>query len=257
MKKSLHTVLTAAAFAVSMNNAAAMPTDAAEQRHISVVPMLNDYNPSNDQVITTYGPPAFFPWNTTYTTVEDIVTTTTWDPVGVYGPPSWFENETTTTSVEDLLYLTTTPTTTAYGSPSWWKTTTEDIINTTTTVYPSTEYGPMQIFGDVNWDGTTDVFDVIALRKAVIRNEYNYNDDMNGDGELGIADLVSLQNYLLGRYTTWDEMTNPDMPTTTVENIIQTTETPTYTTYGAVTAYRPWQNAPYTNKTTQTTAKEE
>ena len=132
MKKSLHTVLTAAAFAVSMNNAAAMPTDAAEQRHISVVPMLNDYNPSNDQVITTYGPPAFFPWNTTYTTVEDIVTTTTWDPVGVYGPPSWFENETTTTSVEDLLYLTTTPTTTAYGSPSWWettKTTTEDIIN--------------------------------------------------------------------------------------------------------------------------------
>ncbi len=231
MKKSLHTVLTAAAFAVSMNNAAAMPTDAAEQRHISVVPMLNDYNPSNDQVITTYGPPAFFPWNTTYTTVEDIVTTTTSaEVVPVYGTLPAYETT---------------------------KTTTEDIINATTTVYPSTEYGPMQIFGDVNRDGTTDVFDVIALRKAVIRNEYNYNDDMNGDGELGIADLVSLQNYLLGRYTTWDEMTNPDMPTTTVENIIQTTETPTYTTYGAVTAYRPWQNAPYTNKTTQTTAKEE
>ena len=53
------------------------------------------------------------------------------------------------------------------------------------------------VMGDMNGDRIADVFDLIALRKAVLKKEYNKNCDFNSDGELGVADLVALQRFLL------------------------------------------------------------
>ena len=56
--------------------------------------------------------------------------------------------------------------------------------------------------GDVNRDGVIDVFDLSALRKALIELVYNNNEppansDANGDGIVNVADLVYLQKHLL------------------------------------------------------------
>ena len=56
--------------------------------------------------------------------------------------------------------------------------------------------------GDINRDGTIDVFDLAALRKAIINLvvksiEPPANSDANGDGIVNVADLVYLQKYLL------------------------------------------------------------
>lgn len=56
--------------------------------------------------------------------------------------------------------------------------------------------------GDINRDGVIDVFDLSALRRAIIRLVFNYNEppansDANGDGIVNVADLVYLQRYLL------------------------------------------------------------
>ena len=60
--------------------------------------------------------------------------------------------------------------------------------------------------GDLNRDGVIDVFDLSALRRAIIRlvmnnNEPPANSDANGDGIVNVADLVYLQRYLLGAPT--------------------------------------------------------
>ena len=56
------------------------------------------------------------------------------------------------------------------------------------------------ILGDMNGDETVDVYDLISLRKAVLKKAYSMSGDFNGDNELGVADLVALQNFLLGRH---------------------------------------------------------
>lgn len=57
------------------------------------------------------------------------------------------------------------------------------------------------ILGDMNGDKTVDVFDLIALRKAVLKKAYSKSGDFNGDGELGVADLVAMQRFLLNGKT--------------------------------------------------------
>ena len=54
------------------------------------------------------------------------------------------------------------------------------------------------IYGDMNGDKSVDVYDLIELRKAVLKKSYLKNGDFNKDGELGVADLVSMQTFLLG-----------------------------------------------------------
>ncbi|MCQ2460194.1 MAG: dockerin type I repeat-containing protein, partial [Ruminococcus sp.] len=271
---------TAAAFALSMNNATVMPTGAAEKNVTVKVPSYDDYDPSKVSYAPLYGPPPEY-YDTT-TTVEDIVTTTNMMTYPAYGTIQPYTTTTTediisittsmlpqpaygaiqpytTTTTEDVINLTTRMTSTVYGPPAWFTstTTTEDIINTTTTMtYPV--YGVMQIFGDLNWDEKTDVFDLITLRKAILNNEYRLEYDVNDDGEVGIADLISLQNFILGRYTTRDEMYNPEIPDVTT--LIETFTTTTAVLYGP-----PWVFPDYTgtipdwalNPTTQTTVEEE
>ena len=58
------------------------------------------------------------------------------------------------------------------------------------------------LMGDLNSDGTVDMFDVIACRKAIIREDYTgYNakaGDYNGNNKLDVADLIMLNRFVLG-----------------------------------------------------------
>ena len=83
--------------------------------------------------------------------------------------------------------------------------------------------------GDVNRDGVVDVYDMILLRKTVIRLSAKsdippMNSDVNGDGSVNIADVVSLQKFLLGAEKPDDQET-----TTTTATALATTSS-TYTT---------------------------
>lgn len=261
MKKSLHTVLTAAAFALSMNNATVMPTGAAEKN-------VTAKSSAEDIVKVTSRPeqPAYgtLPaYETTTSSVEDIVTTTNMMTYPAYGT---IQPYTTTSTVETIINQFTTTVETVYGPPAWFTstTTTEDIINTTTTMLPQPAYGVMNPIGDLNYDYRIDSSDLITLRKIILNggsdysSDVKYSADINKDGEIGIADLISLQNFILGRYTTRDEMYNPEIPDVTT--LIETFTTTTAVLYGP-----PWVFPDYTgtipdwalNPTTQTTVEEE
>jgi arabinogalactan endo-1,4-beta-galactosidase len=75
--------------------------------------------------------------------------------------------------------------------------TTTYITTTTTTTAEPTEVREI-ILGDINSDGVIDVFDAVALRRAILTGDRSAELDLNGDGETGIADLIKLQRYLLG-----------------------------------------------------------
>jgi len=124
----------------------------------------------------------------------------------VYGPPEFFS----TTATEDAYDpATETETTMAvvYGPPSMMTTEYDPYGNENPAVY-----GPPSFFakGDVNWDGSTDVFDLIRLRQVYSNSQtvdldYGYSEyDVNLDGRLSIADLVALNRFLLGRSTNLD-----------------------------------------------------
>ena len=51
--------------------------------------------------------------------------------------------------------------------------------------------------GDVNYDGTLDILDLVALANLILSNEYLSSGDMNQDGQLNILDIVSLVNIIL------------------------------------------------------------
>ena len=78
---------------------------------------------------------------------------------------------------------------------------------------PAPVYGPPWVMidekewlGDLNLDGSIDVYDMVALRNYLISGEdtISVDDweklraDVNKDGEVGMADLIMLQKYLLG-----------------------------------------------------------
>ena len=101
-------------------------------------------------------------------------------------------------------------------------------VSTATTV---TLYGPPPAYyyekGDINGDGSVDVFDVIGMRKMILSN-MSYNPfvqayDANGDNEINIADLVALQNYLLGRSS--DFIHEPETTAPVTETTLDTTTT--------------------------------
>ena len=61
---------------------------------------------------------------------------------------------------------------------------------------------PKRIRGDMNGDKKIDIYDVIALRKELLRaGEFNIcsDFDVNGDCKLDISDLVLLTGFVLGR----------------------------------------------------------
>lgn len=174
MKKTLRTALTAAVFAAA--NLSAMPSMAAGD--------------SSDKQGEDGS-------NTVGFSFEDWVRMTEQPTYDLYGVPPMFDPNDTditdwldqTTDVSDLEKTVTTA---------------------TTTMIPQPAYGAPEAFiGDVNIDGQTNSFDVLAVRKLLINGPDAYMDkdwtvdpkqaDLNADGKLNIADLLLLQRYVLGK----------------------------------------------------------
>lgn len=201
MKKTVQTIMTAAMFAAAINT---IPSGTPAK---TVSASAVDYNPAVEETQDVYGPPP--------------VTTITEPMVQpVYGPsPYW---TTTPVSEETVTSPTTTVPATVYGPPIAWDTTTEPVETVpATTGFPTVPvYGPpIAWIGDMNMDGRLDVFDMIELRKAYTEGGVSggwldlYRADVNQDGAIGIADLVMLQNYLLGKTDSFNDQ--PSDPVTT------------------------------------------
>ena len=67
-----------------------------------------------------------------------------------------------------------------------------------------------QIYGDLNSDNKIDIYDVISMRKAVIKGEYDKNLDFNCDDAVDTKDLDLLNDYVLGNNTFFDIYLNDD-----------------------------------------------
>ncbi|MBP5581911.1 MAG: glycoside hydrolase family 11 protein, partial [Ruminococcus sp.] len=92
--------------------------------------------------------------------------------------------------------------------------------NETTTVSTESKKG---IRGDINEDGVIDAFDLAPLRRGILKvmsggGTAPANSDVNGDGDVNVADLLLLQKYILGM-----EKKFPDPVTTTTTKPITTT----------------------------------
>lgn len=70
--------------------------------------------------------------------------------------------------------------------------------------YTEKEDIPVGLLGDLNYDMRVDVFDLVLMRKNVVsgQNEFLEEADLNGDGSVGVADLVIMQEFLLGKIET-------------------------------------------------------
>ncbi|MBQ8010165.1 MAG: dockerin type I repeat-containing protein, partial [Oscillospiraceae bacterium] len=69
----------------------------------------------------------------------------------------------------------------------YYYTETETIISTSSGIY-----------GDLNQDEKVNAFDLAILKRKVLMGEYNAFADCNNDYAINVADVVSLQKYLLG-----------------------------------------------------------
>ena len=84
--------------------------------------------------------------------------------------------------------------------------------------------GSTHILGDVNNDGSVDVFDIIAARKLLIswdnaapRKALSNNADVDNSTEYQVNDLVLLQNYLLGKIAEFPDNA-PEVPVVDVSD---------------------------------------
>lgn len=230
MKKTPKTILMAALFASAIN---AVSTGA--------VTGNADYVPSEEQMQNAYGPPVIEE-TTTPPTVTDPITETTTDMACVYGPPPNYSTITTQTTIQTIPVP-------VYGPPNYstttkTQTTAKDPITETTTELAGV-YGPPPVSnGDINDDGRIDVFDFIELKKMItndmaqpVESYKAYKADVNHDEQVGMADLVMLNNYLLGKIDNfYDNIIPEPQPTTTRYYDNTTVNTVTTTTDIAIPA---------------------
>jgi len=74
-----------------------------------------------------------------------------------------------------------------------------DSLNVFSNIYPCSKLEAENNFGDINNDGSVDVFDLIIMRKGIIRNISNHRpSDMNKDGKTDIADYIILNKRIMG-----------------------------------------------------------
>ncbi|WP_294413528.1 dockerin type I repeat-containing protein [uncultured Ruminococcus sp.] len=247
MKKTIHTLLTAALFATA--NLSAVPVTA-EESPTPAPPPAAAYDPEMDQIQDVYGPP---PTTTVNTTALVDVTTTTTQPVYGTQPTINLNSTTTMTTTEDLMRLTTTTVEILYGP----------VV-------------PRNRLGDVNEDGDVDIFDLVALRKLLVSgqsrgfNSDNYA-DVNFDRKVNMADLVRLQQFLLGKIDSlydgqWDFMrgktietvaanNDQDIETTTTTTIYNPVKETIVTLYGIAPSRDVRNQMINPNQTTETTAE--
>ncbi|WP_164174175.1 dockerin type I repeat-containing protein [Ruminococcus flavefaciens] len=272
MKKTIHTLLTAALFATA--NMSAMPV-VAEDGGTVVKPETAEPMSLGEQSEKEGDTDSVSADGVNY----NILKATTKSMAPVYGPPP-----TTTVNTTALIDVTTTTTQPVYGTQptiSLTSTTTSlpEWLMTTTTTTVEILYGPVvprDRLGDVNEDGDVDIFDLVALRKILVSGQSRsfYSDnyaDVNFDRKVNMADLVRLQQFLLGKIDSlydgqWDFMRGKTIEPVggNNEQDIETTTTTTYkpgrvttvTLYGIMPARS--VNAQYINpdETTYTTAEE-
>ncbi|WP_028514617.1 dockerin type I repeat-containing protein [Ruminococcus flavefaciens] len=272
MKKTIHTLLTAALFATA--NMSAMPV-VAEDGGTVVKPETAEPMSLGEQSEKEGDTDSVSADGVNY----NILKATTKSMAPVYGPPP-----TTTVNTSALIDVTTTTTQPVYGTQptiSLTSTTTSlpEWLMTTTTTTVEILYGPVvprNRLGDVNEDGDVDIFDLVALRKILVSGQSRsfYSDnyaDVNFDRKVNMADLVRLQQFLLGKIDSlydgqWDFMRGKTIEPVggNNEQDIETTTTTTYkpgrvttvTLYGIMPARS--VNAQYIDpdETTYTTAEE-
>ena len=227
MKKTKKTLLTAAAFAAAMNMATASNVNAVTSSDAEAA-AKKTYDPSTEIFQAVYGPgPDYeFPTTTTQPVTTDNWITSTFDVntmVPLYGPPPDHDFYTGTYFTETTTVTTTTTEPEVLYGPPWvfpgytGTIPPEYTQDVTSTIVTQTLYGPPAAYyyekGDANGDGVVDVFDVIAFRKRLLSSMGRYASiadkpyDLNNDGEVGISDLVSLQNFILGRTPYFEDVT--------------------------------------------------
>ena len=63
-------------------------------------------------------------------------------------------------------------------------------------------YGQFNIdddmLGDINYDGSINIQDIILMVELIINNDYNIDGDMNSDSQLNILDVLLVINIILG-----------------------------------------------------------
>ncbi|WP_455530252.1 dockerin type I repeat-containing protein [Ruminococcus sp.] len=231
MKKSIFTVMTAAMFAAA--NLSAIPSDAADNggSRMNVDPVetvtLSDRDWNREQLKEGENDGQEVSTTTTSpVTTTEMTTLTNTTTQTLYGPP-WMFRTTTTTTMPVLLY----------GPPP-----------TTTTLDRDLEENLEKMRGDVNGDEVIDTFDAIALRRAILFDEYKDQrakllSDINSDGKIDVTDLVLLQRFLLGAIKDFRDNNSTSMSdkTTTKEKLRTTTTTTTTKTSDAIftTSYDP------------------
>lgn len=231
MKKSIFTVMTAAMFAAA--NLSAIPSDAADNggSRMNVDPVetvtLSDRDWNREQLKEGENDGQEVSTTTTSpVTTTEMTTLTNTTTQTLYGPP-WILRTTTTTTMPVLLY----------GPPP-----------TTTTLDRDLEENLEKMRGDVNGDEVIDTFDAIALRRAILFDEYKDQrakllSDINSDGKIDVTDLVLLQRFLLGAIKDFRNNNSTSMSdkTTTKEKLRTTTTTTTTKTSDAIftTSYDP------------------
>ena len=86
---------------------------------------------------------------------------------------------------------------------------------------PETEFIP-DLYGDVNFDGTLNVLDVVVLVSFILGNETPSDEeaitsDMNQDGVINILDVILVVNEVLGtsfsQSVIWLEENFPELKT--------------------------------------------
>lgn len=232
MKKSIFTVMTAAMFAAA--NLSAIPSDAADNggSRMNVDPVetvtLSDRDWNREQLKEGENDGQEVSTTTTSpVTTTEMTTLTNTTTQTLYGPPWVLRSTTTTTTMPVLLY----------GPPP-----------TTTTLDRDLEENLEKMRGDVNGDEVIDTFDAIALRRAILFDEYKDQrakllSDINSDGKIDVTDLVLLQRFLLGAIKDFRNNNSTSMSdkTTTKEKLRTTTTTTTTKTSDAIftTSYDP------------------
>lgn len=230
MKKSLHSLLTAAMFAAAVTTSAGSVANAP---NASAAPAENDLiTETTTEPQCVYGPPE---WFTSESELTDITGT---EPQDVYGLPNWFsETETLSTDV------TRDVPPTVYGPPSWFsdketEATTTETTDVTNNI-PDPVYGPPWARGDLNHDFRLSAEDLTLLKRELLKNKGTVSlisepgfvvagnivqGDLNGDQTVNRADVELLIRQLTGKP---DDEEEPDVTTTATEKTEVTTNTTT------------------------------
>ena len=222
MKKSLHSLLTAAMFAAAVTTSAG---GISNTQNASAAPAENDLiTETTTEPQCVYGPPE---WFTSESELTDITGT---EPQDVYGPPpSFTESETTSvTSTEPIPQP-------EYGPPYWeTEISGDETAVTTTETMVAPVYGPPYVLfekGDLNGDRILNAKDLTLLKRAVLYDNldsfWRPLGDLNDDGAVDKKDVKELIRRLTGApeedpdetdvTTTGTDATVPPRPETTTD----------------------------------------